>query len=161
MSTLKNAKTQTWYRCIFKDRVRQSEIARSKQPARASGHERKRLCNIALDLEGVIATWNEVPSRFSAGKVARRSGATAIFFTLTQNAHKRISRRSQQSIDFGRMEYEGWRTRKDADKFLGQLGDHSAVRWSRCASGYAVIVRDLTERQAAAETLRQSDEASD
>lgn len=58
----------------------------------------------------------------------------------------------------GRFEAEGWRVRKDGQRFWAQVVVHPILSPEHQLLGYAKVTRDLTERRAAEEALRRSEE---
>jgi PAS domain S-box-containing protein len=58
----------------------------------------------------------------------------------------------------GRFESEGWRVRKDGTRFWAHIVIDAIRDASGRLAGFAKITRDLTERRAAAETLRRSEQ---
>jgi len=112
-----------------------------------------------LDPDGVVTSWNAGAQRFKGYTAAEIIGQN---FARFYQAEDRAAGRPAQALAIaareGRFEAEGWRIRKDGrrfwahvivDRILGPAGD---------LIGYAKITRDLTERRAAEESLRRSEE---
>jgi PAS domain S-box-containing protein len=110
-----------------------------------------------LDPAGNVVNWNAGAERIKG------YGAKEIIgqhFSLFYTEEDRRSGRPQQVIataaQTGRYEQEGWRVRKDGSLFWASAVVNAIYDSAGQLVGFAKITRDLTERRAAEERLRQA-----
>jgi PAS domain S-box-containing protein len=110
-----------------------------------------------LTPEGAISSWNAGAERikgYAAGEVLGRQ--FSMFFTAEDRAAGKPEHALETARSTGRFADEGWRLRKDGSRFWA-LAVIDAIRdESGELVGFAKITRDLTERRAAEEQVRQS-----
>ncbi len=108
-----------------------------------------------LSPDGHVATWNPGAERIKGYRAAEIIGRPyATFFTPEDRAAGKPDRILDRVRAEGRYEEEGWRLRKDGQRFWASIVV-TAMRDSRGAlTGFAKITRDLTERQRAEENAR-------
>ena len=112
-----------------------------------------------LDPSGHVATWNAGAARakgYTASEIIGKHFST--FYPEEARARKWPEHELTEAARLGRFEDEGWRVRKDGTQFwanviITALRDHDGR-----LIGFSKITRDLTERRAHEETLRQSEE---
>jgi len=113
-----------------------------------------------LDPNGLIVSWNPGAQRFK-GYTAREIVGQHFsrFYTDEDRAAGMPASALRIAREEGRFESEGWRVRKDGTRFWAQVViDPIRSLTSGALIGYAKVTRDLTERRAAEQALRQSEE---
>ena len=112
-----------------------------------------------LDMDGRVLSWNEGARRIKGYQPREIIGQ---HFSLFYTPEDRERGRPQQVLDnarhAGRYDEEGWRVRKDGSKFWAHVLLTRLVDEKGEDIGFAKITRDLTERRAAQERLRESEE---
>jgi len=137
------------------------------RPADQLGDERYRILIEAvtdyaiymLDRDGIVTSWNPGAQRFKGYKPHEIIGQHfSRFYSPEDNESGLPVRALQTAAREGKFESEGWRVRKDGTRFWAYVVIDPIRSSSGEVIGYAKITRDLTERRAAEETLRQSQE---
>lgn len=101
-----------------------------------------------LDPQGQVATWNQGAERIKGYKANEIIGQHfSAFFSSEDVASGKPAAELEQALREGRVEYEGWRVRKDRSQFwanviLTTLYDDAGV-----LRGFAKITRDMTEKR--------------
>jgi PAS domain S-box-containing protein len=110
-----------------------------------------------LDPKGNITSWNPGAERFKGYGAGEIIGQNFSRFYSDEDREAGIPRMALQTAEReGRFEAEGWRIRKDGSRFWASviidriLGDDGELL------GFAKITRDLTDKRATEERLRQS-----
>jgi PAS domain S-box-containing protein len=112
-----------------------------------------------LDPTGVVVSWNAGAQRFKGYVESEILGAHfSRFYTEEDLATNLPQRALETAAREGKFEAEGWRVRKDGERFWA----HVVIDPIRDARGnllgYAKITRDLTERKKTQDALRESEE---
>ena len=110
-----------------------------------------------LDPGGHIQTWNLGAEQLKGYREAEVVGRHfSLFYTEPDRERKHPAYELEVAARVGRYEEEGWRVRKDGTTFWANVvitalrNDHGVL------VGYAKVTRDLTERKAAEEELRET-----
>ena len=112
-----------------------------------------------LDPDGTVVSWNPGAQRFKGYSADEIIGQHfSRFYTDKDRAAGVPKRALETAIREGKFESEGWRVRKDGTRFWAYVVIDPIRAPSGQLVGFAKITRDLTERKAAEETLRQSQE---
>jgi PAS domain S-box-containing protein len=112
-----------------------------------------------LDDEGIVTSWNPGAQRFKGYEASEIIGEHfSRFYTDEDKAAGLPARALWIAEHEGRFEGEGWRVRKDGTRFWAGIVIDPIRSPQGNLVGYAKITRDLTERQAVEEQLRQSEE---
>ncbi|WP_320310046.1 PAS domain S-box protein [Mesorhizobium australafricanum] len=111
-----------------------------------------------LDPSGVIINWNAGAERlkgYTADEIVGQHFSR--FYTREERARGVPARVLQTVAQAGRFESEGWRIRKDGSRFWASIVIDAIRNESGELEGFAKITRDITERRAAHEALRESE----
>jgi PAS domain S-box-containing protein len=110
-----------------------------------------------LDPQGVITNWNAGAERIHGYDAAEIVGRD---FELLYVPEERTAGLPAQALEAARKEgkfaAQGWRLRKDGSRFLAAVVI-DPIHDSGKLTGYAEIIRDVTERQTAAVALHESE----
>jgi PAS domain S-box-containing protein len=110
-----------------------------------------------LDAEGNVASWNPGAQRIKGYTPPEIIGRHfSMFYTEEDRLAGLPARVLEQASRAGKCEIEGWRVRKDASRFWGNVVVHAIRDASGKLLGFAKVTRDMTERRTAEEQLRQA-----
>jgi PAS domain S-box-containing protein len=113
----------------------------------------------ALDTTGHVITWNEGAQRLKGWKANEIVGQHfSIFYPEYDKAARKPDYELEMAIKEGRFEDEGWRIRKDGSRMWANVIITALFDDDGTHVGFAKVTRDLTDRRAAEETLRTSEE---
>jgi len=113
----------------------------------------------ALDTTGHVLSWNEGAQRlkgWSANEIIGRHFST--FYPDYDIASGKPAYELKEAIRVGRFEDEGWRIKKDGSRMWANVIITALFDDEGTHVGFAKVTRDLTDRRAADETLRASEE---
>jgi PAS domain S-box-containing protein len=106
---------------------------------------------------GHVSTWNRGAERILGYRPHEIIGhSIGLFHTEGDREIQLSSEHLRLAEMFGRFEEEGWRVRKDGEQFWAH-GTVSALWDDTGLIGFAIVMRDLSERRAAEESLRQNE----
>jgi len=112
-----------------------------------------------LSPTGVVTSWNAGAQRFKGYQANEIIGRHfSEFYTEEDREKGRPERALQIAATEGKFESEGWRVRKDGSRFWAYVIIDPIRTPAGELVGFAKITRDLTERRAAEQTLRASQE---
>jgi PAS domain S-box-containing protein len=110
-----------------------------------------------LDKSGTVVSWNPGAQRikgYEPGEII--GGHFSCFYTEADRAAGVPARALEQATREGKYELEGWRVRKDGSVFWANVVI-TAIRDEKSQLiGFAKVTRDLTERRANEQRLRQA-----
>jgi len=112
-----------------------------------------------LDPQGYVQSWNVGAERlkgYTASEIIGRHLST--FYSAEDIAAGKCELELRQATLVGRFEDEGWRLRKNGERFWANVVLTSIHDASGQLIGFAKVTRDLTERREAEARLRQSEE---
>ncbi|MEO8506302.1 MAG: PAS domain S-box protein [Betaproteobacteria bacterium] len=112
-----------------------------------------------LNPDGVIATWNEGAQRIKGYAASEIIGQHfSRFYTADALAKGWPDEELRRARELGRFEDESWRIRKDGSRFWANVIITALHNEKGELIGFSKITRDLTDRRAHEELLRQSEE---
>jgi PAS domain S-box-containing protein len=112
-----------------------------------------------LDVDGLVTSWSPGARRISgyeASDILSRHFSN--FYTEEDREAGLPARSLDTAIREGTFEGEGWRVRKDGSRFWAHVDIDPVRTPSGDIVGFAMVMRDLTERNIAGETLKRSEE---
>jgi len=110
-----------------------------------------------LDAKGYVVSWNLGAERFKGYKAEEVIGTHfSRFYTDEDRAADVPSLALERAVQDGRFESEGWRVRKDGSRFWAHVLIDPIRNDAGELIGFAKVTRDLTERRAAQEVLRDN-----
>jgi PAS domain S-box-containing protein len=113
----------------------------------------------ALDPSGHILSWNAGARRLKGYEADEIIGRHFSVFYPPERIEERFPEYELRvAAAEGRFEDEGWRIRKDGSRFWALVVITALRDEHGTLVGYAKVTRDLTERRAAEDALRQSEE---
>ncbi|MBV9970141.1 MAG: PAS domain S-box protein [Xanthobacteraceae bacterium] len=111
-----------------------------------------------LDPSGVVVNWNAGAERlkgYAADEIIGQHFSK--FYTQEDRTTGKPGRVLETAAREGRYEAEGWRVRKDGSRFWASVVVDAIRDGDGVLQGFAKITRDITERRAAVEALRESE----
>ena len=133
----------------------------------SSGDERFKLLVLSvfdyaiflLNPEGYIQSWNPGAQRYKGYTPEEAIGRHfSIFYTPEDLERNHPAHELEIAKRVGRFEEEGWRVRKDGTRFWANVVISRLDNENGDLVGFAKVTRDLSERKAAEEQLRLSEE---
>ena len=110
-----------------------------------------------LDPSGVIVNWNAGAERLKGYSAAEVVGQHfSKFYTRDDRVAGLPARMLEAAARDGHYEAEGWRLRKDGGRFWAAVEINAIRDENNKLIGFAKITRDITERQVAQQTLRET-----
>jgi PAS domain S-box-containing protein len=110
-----------------------------------------------LDPSGNIVNWNLGAERIKGYKSDEIIGQHySVFYTEEDRRRGLPEKAIATAARTGKYESEGWRVRKDGSIFWANAVINTIEDADGCLLGFAKVTRDLTERRAAEERMRQA-----
>ena len=110
-----------------------------------------------LDPSGIIVNWNSGAERLKGYSAAEIVGQHfSKFYTREDRMAGLPARVLEAAARDGHYEAEGWRLRKDGGRFWAAVEVDAIRDENQQLIGFAKITRDITERQIAQQTLRET-----
>jgi PAS domain S-box-containing protein len=110
-----------------------------------------------LDAGGIVTSWNPGAQRFKGYLPSEIIGQHfSRFYTEEDRARGIPALALETAARTGKFENEGWRVRKDGSRFWAYVVIDPIRDGAGDVVGYAKITRDLSERKAAEDALKQS-----
>jgi len=112
-----------------------------------------------LDTDGRVVTWNQGARRLKGYERDEIIGEHFSKFYTPEDLERQIPAIALATAEReGVFEAEGWRVRKDGSRFWANVVVDPIRDASGSLIGFAKVTRDLTQRRAAEERLRRSEE---
>jgi PAS domain S-box-containing protein len=111
-----------------------------------------------LDPGGIVVNWNPGAERlkgYTAGEIVGQHFSK--FYGKDDRAAGLPGRVLEQAAREGRYEAEGWRYRKDGSRFWASVVVDAIRNPDGTLEGFAKVTRDITERRASLEAIRESE----
>jgi PAS domain S-box-containing protein len=113
-----------------------------------------------LDIDGYVSSWNPGARRFKGYEANEIVGQHfSRFYTAEDRAAGVPERALRTAANEGRFDTEGWRVRKDGQRFWAHVVIDPIRDEEGHVVGFAKITRDLTERMQARTALEQAQHA--
>ena len=110
-----------------------------------------------LDADGRVSSWNAGAERFKGYRAEEIMGEHFSRFYTDEERNAGIPRIAlETAAREGRFEAEGWRVRKDGTRFWASVIIDPIRKDDGVLIGFAKVTRDLSEKRAIEEQLRQS-----
>ena len=112
-----------------------------------------------LDASGIVTSWNPGAQRFKGYAPSEIIGQHFSRFYTEEDRKQGIPALALETASQkGKFESEGWRVRKDGSRFWAYVVIDPIRKATGEVIGFAKITRDLSERKAAEDALKQSQE---
>ena len=112
-----------------------------------------------LDASGIVTSWNPGAQRFKGYAPSEIIGQHFSRFYTEEDRKQGIPALAlETATQTGKFESEGWRVRKDGSRFWAYVVIDPIRKATGEVIGFAKITRDLSERKAAEDALKQSQE---
>ncbi|BBE70666.1 hybrid sensor histidine kinase/response regulator [Oharaeibacter diazotrophicus] len=112
-----------------------------------------------LDPNGIVSSWNPGARRFKGYEREEILGRHfSIFYTEEDREAGIPALALRTAAESGRFNAEGWRLRKDGGRFWASVVIDPIHDADGAVVGFAKVTRDLTDRRAADEALRRSEQ---
>ncbi len=109
---------------------------------------------LMLDPHGHVATWNAGAEQIKGYRAEEIIGRHfSAFYTPEDNERGEPTAHLTEAAANGRLEYEGWRLRKDGSRFWANVVLTALQHRDGTLRGFAKVTRDITERRHAEQAI--------
>lgn len=109
-----------------------------------------------LDRDGTVVTWNAGAHRIKGYTAEEILGKHfSVFYTLDDISAGKPERELAQAVEHGQCRDEGWRVRKDGDRFWANVVITVLFDSGGRLEGFAKVTRDETDRKQTEEQVHQ------
>lgn len=144
-------------RDLTERRAAEEELRRSEERFRLLVQSVTDYAIYMLDPDGRVTSWNAGAERFKGYRADEIIGEHFSRFYSVEDRAAGIPQIALKTAEReGRFEAEGWRMRKDGSRFWASVIIDSIRNDDGVLLGFAKVTRDLTEKRATEEQLRQS-----
>jgi PAS domain S-box-containing protein len=135
---------------------RNEELKRTEERYTKMTEEVEDYAIILLDKDGTILNWNKGAQKIKGYTEAEIIGSNFSIFYLEEDLKRNLpGKLIQTAIEEGRAMHEGFRKRKDGTNFWGSIVITALHGDANNVIGFTKVTRDLTERKAAEDRIRQ------
>ena len=114
---------------------------------------------LMLDPTGHVVTWNTWAEHIKGYRAAEAIGKHfSLFYPAEDVAGRKPERELEIAAAEGRVEDDGWRVRKDGSRFWANVVITALRNDAGELMGFAEVIRDMTERRAGEDALREAGE---
>lgn len=148
----------------LRQRISQLEAAGTKNPLETDLYRLlvegvREYAIFMLDPDGWVVSWSSGAQRILGYEAPEIIGQHfGRFYTSEDQEAGRPQRELEVAIAGGKSEYEGWRVRRDGSLFWSSVLSSPLYDDGGRLLGFARVMRDLTDRQHAAETLQAKED---
>ena len=132
-------------------------LKKSEDPYHKMVEEVQDYAILMLDKEGNILNWNLGAEKIKGYKESEIIGKNfRIFYQEEDRISKLPEKLISEATTHGRAMHEGWRVRKNKEKFWGSIVITALHNERNEVIGFSKVTRDLTERKFAEEQIKQN-----
>ena len=138
------------------ERLKQQAVRQSEERFRLIVESLQDYAVFMMNPEGQVTLWNRGAERmwgYTEEEVLGQSFAR--FHTPREQAAEQPAHVLRQTVDDGRCEEEGWRSRKDGSRFWANVVYTSVHDDKGELIGFSAVTRDLTDRKRAEDDLQR------
>ena len=134
--------------------TKSEELRRSEERYHHMISEVEDYAILLLDKDGIVKNWNKGAEKIKGYKAEEIIGKSfRTFYTKEDLASDRPDRLLKQAVETGKASDEGWRVRKDGQRFWGNITITALHDENNNIIGFTKLTRDLTERKFAEDKI--------